>query len=50
MEKNDEVKMETHEDYFSENNLKLFVIEKVVKLEDYRTLFDIYCYVRRRLQ
>lgn len=38
--------MEKHEDYFSTENLKEYIINKVQKIEDYNILFRIYRFVR----
>lgn len=35
------------EDYFSKENFKKYIIDKVEKAEDYTTIFQIYCFVRR---
>lgn len=47
---NNESDSKERKDYFSEESLKVWVVEKVVRLEDYNMLFDIYRYVRRKLQ
>lgn len=39
--------MEKHEDYFSKENLKEYIVDKVNQIEDYNILFRIYRFVRR---
>lgn len=38
--------MKKHEDYFSGENLKEYIISKVQQIEDYNILFRIYRFVR----